>query len=137
MVRRIRCSRAWVSTSMVTSSGMWPPSINWRTKSKSVCEADGKATSISLKPMSQSVRNMRILRSAFIGSNSAWLPSRRSVLIQTGGAVMVRLGHWRSASWTAGKGVYLVAGFFNMVVLPNRLTMTAMLRKTGRQVLAF
>jgi hypothetical protein len=27
---------------------------------------------------------MRILRSAFIGSNSAWLPSRRSVLIQIG-----------------------------------------------------
>jgi hypothetical protein len=34
--------------------------------------------------MSQSVRNMRILRSAFIGSKSAWLPSRRSVLIQIG-----------------------------------------------------
>jgi hypothetical protein len=42
------------------------------------------------------VRNMRILRSMFIGSNKAWLPSRKSVLIQIGGVVMVRLGHWRS-----------------------------------------
>ena len=29
--------------------------INWRTKSKSVCEADGNATSISLKPISHKV----------------------------------------------------------------------------------
>jgi hypothetical protein len=59
--------------------------------------------------------NMRILRSAFIGSKSAWLPSRRSVLIQIGGALSVRPGHCRSASWTAGKGVYLREGLFNMI----------------------
>jgi hypothetical protein len=48
-------------------------------------EADGKATSISLKPMAQSILNICIFLSAFIGSKRAWLPSRRSVLIQTGG----------------------------------------------------
>ena len=55
MVRRIKCSRAWVNTSRVTSAGICWPSINWRTKSKSVCEADGNATSISLKPISHKV----------------------------------------------------------------------------------
>ena len=33
---------------MVTSSGMRPPPIRLRTKSKSVCDAEGKPTSISL-----------------------------------------------------------------------------------------
>ena len=42
-VRRISSSRAWVSTMMVTSSGMRFSSTSLRTKSKSVCEADGKA----------------------------------------------------------------------------------------------
>ena len=56
---------------MVTSSGMCFSSISLRTKSKSVCDADGKATSISLKPMAHSRLNMRILRSMFIGSNKA------------------------------------------------------------------
>ena len=37
-------------------------SISLRTKSNSVCEADGKPTSISLKPISTSVSNMRSLR---------------------------------------------------------------------------
>jgi hypothetical protein len=47
------------------------------------------------------------------------LPSRKSVLIQTGGAVMVRFGHWRSVSGTAGKGRYLADGLVNMVELLN------------------
>ena len=84
-VRTIRSSRAWVSTWMVTSSGIASLSIRWRTKSKSVCDAEGKATSISLKPIATSVSNMRRLRSPFIGSISAWLPSRRSELHQIGG----------------------------------------------------
>ena len=42
-----------------------------RTKSKSVWEAEGKATSISLNPMPVSSRNMRFLRSTPIGSISA------------------------------------------------------------------
>ena len=36
---------------------------------------------------------MACLRAAFIGSISAWLPSRRSVDSQRGAAVMVRVGH--------------------------------------------
>ena len=99
---------------MVTSSGMWPPSISVRTKLKSVSDADGKATSICLKPMSTSILNMRILRSPFIGSNSAWLPSRRSVDIQIGAWLMARDGHWRSASGIGVTGRYLVFGCFNM-----------------------
>ena len=47
-VRSMRSSRAWVSTEMVTSSGMASSSMSERTKSHSVCEADGKPTSISL-----------------------------------------------------------------------------------------
>ena len=138
-VRVIRSSRAWVSTWMVTSSGMWPPSISSRTKSKSVCEADGKATSISLKPTSQSVLNMRILRSAFIGSNSAWLPSRRSVLIQIGALSMSLPGHWRSVSMTAGKGRYLVAGWGNIMARSSwawRDSMDESLRGRLRQTIA-
>jgi hypothetical protein len=50
-VRRISSSRAWVRTMMVTSSGMRFSSTSMRTKSKSVCEADGKPTSISLMPI--------------------------------------------------------------------------------------
>ena len=47
-VRSMRSSRAWVSTEICTSSGIRPPSISSRTKSKSVWLADGKPTSISL-----------------------------------------------------------------------------------------
>ena len=50
-VRSISSGRHWVSTWIATPSGMAPPSMIERTKSKSVCEAEGKATSISLKPM--------------------------------------------------------------------------------------
>ena len=77
-VRSIRWSRACVSTWIVTSSGMRSSSISLRTKSNSICEAEGKPTSISLKPIATSISNMRILRAMSIGSISAWLPSRRS-----------------------------------------------------------
>ena len=100
----IRSSRSWVMTIGVTSSGIRPSSIRWRTISKSVVEAEGKPTSISLNPMRTSSRNRRNLRSRFIGSNSAWLPSRRSVESQTGGWVSVREGHCRSARSMAGNG---------------------------------
>src|SRR3546814_154325 len=56
---------------MVTSSGILFCSISSRTKSKSVCEAEGKPTSISLKPISTSSSNMRRLRAPFIGSTRA------------------------------------------------------------------
>ena len=47
-VRSMSSSRAWVSTEMRTSAGMRSPSMRLRTKSKSVCDAAGKPTSISL-----------------------------------------------------------------------------------------
>lgn len=47
-VRSIRSSRAWVSTEMVTSSGIAPSLTSERTKSKSVAPEEGKPTSISL-----------------------------------------------------------------------------------------
>ena len=81
-----------------------------RTKSKSVCDAAGKPTSISLKPMRTSSKKSFILRSPFMGSNSAWLPSRRSVESQRGARVMLRLGHWRSGNATGAMAWYLVAG---------------------------
>ena len=96
-VRLIRSSRDCVGTMMVTSSGMRFSSMSLRTKSKSVWEADGKPTSISLKPIFTSCSKKRSLRSTLIGSIRAWLPSRRSVLIQMGGCVMRRLGQVRSA----------------------------------------
>ncbi len=116
-VRRIRSSRAWVMTWMQTSSGMRRCSMSWRTKSKSVCEAEGNATSISLKPSATSRSKNRALRSAFMGSIKAWLPSRRSVEHQRGARVSVRAGHWRSGRDTAGKGRYLFCGRFSMSVL--------------------
>jgi hypothetical protein len=48
------------------------------------------------------LRNMRILRSMFIGSKSAWLPSRRSVLIQIGAFSMIAVRPLRSTSFTGG-----------------------------------
>ena len=111
MVRAISAGRAGVSTSIVTSSGMCPFSMRVRTKLKSVCDAAGKATSISLKPILQSILNMPSLRSASIGSKRAWLPSRRSVLIQTGALERVLSGHVRSARRTGGKGRYLPVVF--------------------------
>jgi len=115
MVRRMRCSRACVSTTSVTSSGTWPSSIRVRTKSKSVCEAEGNATSISLKPMSHSVRKRRSFFSTLIGSKSAWFPSRRSVLIQTGASVTTFPGQRRSDSGTGRNAAYLVEGRSIMV----------------------
>ena len=92
-VRSISSGRHWVSTWIATPSGIAPFSMIERTKSKSVCEADGKATSISLKPSCVSSRNMRFLRSTPIGSISAWLPSRRSTEHQIGALSMIREGH--------------------------------------------
>jgi hypothetical protein len=70
-------------------------------KSKSVCEAAGKPTSISLYPIWTSSMNMRRLRSGDIGSIRAWLPSRRSTAHQRGAAATCRVGHWRSGRSTA------------------------------------
>ena len=91
---------------MVTSSGIIFFSMSSRTKSKSVSDAAGKPTSISLKPIWQSSLNMRVLRSESIGSISAWLPSRRSTAHQIGGLVMTLLGHCRSEIGMGLKAVY-------------------------------
>ena len=56
---------------------------------------------------------MRSLRSEFIGSMSAWLPSRRSTAHHRGARVMRRVGQVRSGSSTwicSWKGRYLWVG---------------------------
>ena len=83
---------------MITSSGIRSFSMSRRTKSKSGWEAEGKPTSISLKPHFTSRSNIRRLRSVSIGSISAWLPSRRSTLHHRGALVITLLGHVRSGS---------------------------------------
>ena len=105
-VRSISSGRLCVSTWMVTSSGIILCSISSRTKSKSVSDAAGKPTSISLKPIWQSSLNIRVLRSESIGSISAWLPSRRSTAHQIGGLVMTLDGHCRLGRSMGLKGTY-------------------------------
>ncbi len=105
-LRSISSGRDWVRTWIVTSSGMRLSSISARTKSKSVCEAAGKPTSISLKPSRTSRSNMRLLRSGPIGSTRAWLPSRRSTEHQIGALVMVRDGQVRSGKLMGVKARY-------------------------------
>jgi hypothetical protein len=48
----------------------------------------------------------------FIGTASAWLPSRKSTLHQRGACVRTRLGHWRSGNATGGNGRYFLDGSF-------------------------
>src|ERR1039457_2414061 len=100
---------------MVTSSGMSRSSMISRTKSKSVWEAAGNPTSISLKPILTSVSNMRRLRAASMGSINAWLPSRKSTLHQVGGAVMTVLGQVLSPKPMGANARYLVEGLRNML----------------------
>ncbi len=97
---------------MVTSSGTRSSSTSWRTKSKSVWLAEGKPTSISLKPICTSVWNMRSLRAGSIGSMSAWLPSRRSTAHHRGAAVSLRSGQVRSGSSSGTNGWYFSNGIF-------------------------
>src|SRR6185369_1618307 len=120
IVRRISSSRACVITMSVTSSGTSFCSLRSRTVWKSVSDADGKPTSISLSPTATSVLKRRFLVSRLIGSNSAWLPSRRSVLHHTGTVVSWRLGHWRSGKSMAGNGRYFWEGSLSMAVLVRR-----------------
>ena len=65
------------------------------TKLKSVSEAAGKPTSISLKPISTNVLNIRCFLGPSMGSTSAWLPSRKSTLHQIGALLIVLPGHRR------------------------------------------
>jgi hypothetical protein len=81
-----------------------------RTKSKSGWEAEGKPTSISLKPIFTSVSNMRRLRSGSMGSMSAWLPSLRSTEHQRGALTSFLSGQVRSRSSSGTNGRYLSNG---------------------------
>ena len=69
---------------MVTSSGIWPSLISSLIKLKSVSEADGNPTSISLYPTSMSFLKNFILRTLSIGSANAWFPSLKSTEHQIG-----------------------------------------------------
>jgi hypothetical protein len=86
--------------------------MSWRTKSKSGWLADGKPTSISLKPMFTTVSNMRRLRTGSIGSISAWLPSRRSTEHHSGAFSIRLLGQVRSSSTSGRKWRYFSNGIF-------------------------
>ena len=81
-----------------------------RWKSKSVWEAEGNPTSISLKPTSTSVWNSASLRSGSMGSMRAWLPSRRSTLAQRGARVNWRSGQVRSCRTSGTCERYLSKG---------------------------
>ena len=99
---------------MVTSAGISFCSMRSRTVWKSVSDAEGNPTSISLSPTATSVLNSRFFVSLLMGSNSAWLPSRRSVLHHTGTVVSVRDGHCRFGRSIDGNGRYFFEGSFNM-----------------------
>ena len=75
-----------------------------RTKSHSVCDADGKPISISLYPILTSRSNILRLRAGVIGSIRAWLPSRRSVDSHRGALVIRWSGHVRSGRLIGWKG---------------------------------
>src|SRR5450755_3812143 len=111
-VRSIKSSRACTSTCNHTSSDAWPFSMSKRLKANSVFDADGKPTSISLKPVFTSVWNNSNFCETFIGTASAWLPSRKSTLHQRGARVRTRFGHWRSGNATGGNGRYFFDGSF-------------------------
>src|SRR5690606_33720362 len=117
-VRSSSSWRDWLRTWIFTPSGMRSPSIRLRTKLNSVLEADGKPTSISLKPAFTSMSKKRCFFAPSIGSISAWFPSRRSVESQRGGLVILREGHCRSGRSMVGKGRYLVSGLLSMGLRP-------------------
>src|SRR5215216_1769821 len=121
--------RHWVRTWIVTSSGIRSSSMRIRTKSKSGWLADGKPTSISLKPIATTASNMRRLRTESMGSISAWLPSRRSTEHQVGARSMRRLGHWRSEieRGSGMNGVYFSDGIFAGVALGGGIAVSWLL----------
>src|ERR1035437_5981353 len=110
MVRSIKSSRAGTSTWTHTSPGPRFSSMSRRLNVNSVFDADGKPTSISLKPIFTSVWNNSSFCETFIGTASAWLPSRKSTLHQRGACVRTRLGHWRAGNVNGGNGRYFLDG---------------------------
>jgi hypothetical protein len=124
-VRSIKSSRACTSTCNHTSSGARCSSMSRRLNVNSVFDADGKPTSISLNPHFTSVLNSSSFCETFIGTASAWLPSRRSTLHQRGARVSTRPGHCRLGSSTGGNGRYFFDGSFNINLASSELTTDA------------
>src|SRR5258706_181803 len=81
----------------------------------SVFEAEGKPTSISLKPHLTSVWNISSFWLTFMGTARAWFPSRRSTLHQIGAFLRTRFGHRRFGNRTTGKGRYFENAFLSMI----------------------
>ena len=80
------------------------------TNRKSVSDAEGKPTSISLNPASTRAVNIFHFRSGFMGSMRAWLPSRRSTEHHRGAPVSTASGQVRSISLTGSNAWYLWIG---------------------------
>lgn len=127
--------RTWSQTSSGTAPGV---STRRRVKSKSVCEAEGKETSISLYPSSTNilkyfhfcspsylVSSCRIGKGLghTIGSTKLWLPSRKSVESHLGGLSIVLSGHCLFSSFRGGNRLYFIEGSLSLhlsiSILPN------------------
>jgi hypothetical protein len=110
-VRSIKSSRACTSTWSHTSSGARFSSMSRRLKVNSVFEADGKPTFDFLEAdFHERLEQAPVSALTFIGTASAWLPSRKSTLHQRGARVRTRLGHCRSGKATGGNGRYFFDG---------------------------
>src|SRR5882672_5314273 len=108
-----------------------------RLNANSVLDAEGKPTSISLKPICTSVWNNSSFCETFIGTASAWLPSRKSTLHQRGACVRVSFGQRRSFNSTGGNGRYFLDGFLSMIIsLSNECLATVRQIKTPPPFLA-
>src|SRR5215831_11975494 len=113
-VRSIRSSRACTRTWSQTSFGARFSSISLRLNVNSVFDAEGKPTSISLKPHLTRFWNNSSFWLTFIGTASAWLPSRKSTLHQMGARFRTRLGQRRPGRRTGGNARYLEDGFLSI-----------------------
>ena len=110
-----RCARSAPAAPASARRSSCPPgcrssSISCRTKSKSVFDADGNPTSISLMPSVTSRSNIFCLRAASIGLIRDWLPSRRSVEHQIGCAVDHAVGPGAVGQLDAVVGLVLPVG---------------------------
>ena len=80
-------------------------------------EIVGQAARGFAMPRERSRSKKRRFFTASIGSMIDWLPSRRSVLSQTGACVRTTSGQVRSVKPIGWKGRYLLAGCINMLAL--------------------
>ncbi|KAH3670585.1 hypothetical protein OGAPHI_001100 [Ogataea philodendri] len=109
IVRLISSGRHGERTWIDTSSGA--VSTQNRVKSKSICEAEGNATSISLNPISTSFLKYTFFSSTDMGSGRDWFPSLRSVESQRGGFSNVLSGHCLLGSFKGTNFLYFFDGF--------------------------